>query len=144
MSAPICPPGSVETVARKKLIIPPSMRAIVERAGYAPAVRVGDLVYVVGQVGRTADLEVIADPAAQFAAAWENVRVVLEAAGCSFADMVDVTTYHVEMARHMDVFREVKNRLVPREGYAWTRIGISELAHPGLLVEIKCVAVVPG
>ena len=61
-----------------------------------------------------------------------------------FADMVDVTTYHVGMARHMDVFREVKNRLVPREGYAWTRIGVSELAHPGLLVEIKCVAHRPG
>lgn len=24
---------------------------------------------------------------------------------------------------------------------AWTTIGVSELAHPGLLVEIKCVAV---
>ncbi|MBL8587973.1 MAG: RidA family protein [Methylobacteriaceae bacterium] len=119
------------------------MRAIVERAGYAPAVRVGDLVYVVGQVGRSDDLEVIADPATQFARAWENVRIVLEAAGCSFADMIDVTTYHVDMARHMDVFRAVKNRLVPREGYAWTRIGVSELAHPGLLVEIKCVAAAP-
>lgn len=120
------------------------MRAIVEQAGYAPAVRVGDLVYVVGQVGRTADLTIIDDPAEQFAAAWDNVRIVLEAAGCGFADMVDVTTYHVDMARHMDIFRAVKNRLVPREGYAWTRIGVSELAHPGLLVEIKCVAVMPG
>ncbi|WP_262332302.1 RidA family protein [Bosea sp. BH3] len=127
-------------MADREIIVPESMRAIVERAGYAPAVRVGDIVYVVGQVGRTPDLKVIDDPAEQFAAAWENVRVVLEAAGCSFADMVDVTTYHVEMARHMDVFREAKNRLVPREGYAWTRIGVSELAHPGLLVEIKCVA----
>lgn len=124
----------------REIIVPDSMRAIVERAGYAPAVRVGDIIYVVGQVGRTPDLEVIAAPAEQFAAAWENVRIVLEAAGCSFADMVDVTTYHVGMARHMDVFRTVKNRLVPREGYAWTRIGVSELAHPGLLVEIKCVA----
>ena len=131
-------------MADREIIVPESMRSIVERAGYAPAVRVGEIVYVVGQVGRTADLQVIEDPAEQFAAAWENVRIVLEAAGCSFADMVDVTTYHVGMARHMDVFREVKNRLVPREGYAWTRIGVSELAHPGLLVEIKCVAHRPG
>ncbi len=131
-------------MADREIIVPESMRAIVERAGYAPAVRVGEIVYVVGQVGRTPDLQVIDDPAEQFAAAWENVRIVLEAAGCGFADMVDVTTYHVGMARHMDVFREVKNRLVPREGYAWTRIGVSELAHPGLLVEIKCVAHCPG
>lgn len=131
-------------MAKKTIIVPDSMRAIVERAGYAPAVRVGDLVYVVGQVGRTADLTIIDDPAAQFAAAWDNVLTVLEAAGCGFADMVDVTTYHVDMSRHMDTFRAVKNRLVPREGYAWTRIGVSELAHPGLLAEIKCVAVMPG
>jgi enamine deaminase RidA (YjgF/YER057c/UK114 family) len=40
----------------------------------------------------------------------------------------------------MAVFREVKNRVFPRGLCAWTCIGVSELAHPGLLVEIKCVA----
>ena len=128
----------------REIIVPEAMRAIVERSGYAPAVRVGLMLYVVGQVGRTPDLEVIADPAAQFAAAWENLRIVLEAAGCGFADVVDMTTYHVEMSRHMPVFREVKNRVFPREGYAWTAIGVSELARPGLLAEIKCVAVCPA
>lgn len=128
-------------MAEREIIIPESMRNIVERAGYAPAVRVGEMLYVVGQVGRTAAMEVIADPAEQFAAAWENLRIVLEAAGCGFDDVVDMTTYHVEMSRHMPVFREVKNRVFPRGGYAWTAIGVSELAHPGLLVEIKCVAI---
>jgi enamine deaminase RidA (YjgF/YER057c/UK114 family) len=41
----------------------------------------------------------------------------------------------------MAVFREVKNRLFPRGLCAWTVIGVSELANPGLLLEIKCVAV---
>ncbi|MBK1842086.1 RidA family protein [Azospirillum sp. YIM B02556] len=125
----------------REIIVPESMRGIVERAGYAPAVKVGRTVYVVGQVGRTRELEVIPDPAEQFAAAWENLRVVLEAAGCTFDDVVDMTTYHVGLALHMPVFREVKNRVFPRGTYAWTAIGVSELAHPGLLVEIKCVAV---
>jgi enamine deaminase RidA (YjgF/YER057c/UK114 family) len=130
-------------MADREIIVPDAMRAIVERVGYAPAVRVGQMLYVVGQVGRTTDLEVIADPAEQFAAAWENLRIVLEAAGCGFADVVDMTTYHVEMSRHMPVFREVKDRIFPREGYAWTAIGVSELARPGLLAEIKCVALCP-
>jgi enamine deaminase RidA (YjgF/YER057c/UK114 family) len=125
----------------REIIIPDSMQGIVERAGYAPAVKVGQTVYVVGQVGRTAALEVIADPAEQFAAAWENLRIVLEAAGCGFQDVVDLTTYHVGLLRHMPVFREVKNRVFPRGTYAWTAIGVSELAHDGLLVEIKCIAV---
>lgn len=125
----------------REIIIPPAMQTIVERAGYAPAVKVGDTLYCAGQVGRTADLQVIEDPEQQFLAAWENLRQVLEAGGCTFEDIVDMTTYHVDMSRHMAVFREVKNRVFPRGLCAWTCIGVSELAHPGILVEIKCVAV---
>lgn len=125
----------------REIIIPPAMQTIVERAGYAPAVKVGDTLYCAGQVGRTADLQVIEDPEQQFLAAWENLRQVLEAGGCTFEDIVDMTTYHVDMSRHMAVFREVKNRVFPRGMSAWTCIGVSELAHPGILVEIKCVAV---
>ncbi|MGY2202642.1 RidA family protein [Pseudomonas gingeri] len=125
----------------REIIIPESMRPIVERAGYAPAVKVGATLYCAGQVGRTAQLEVIADPEAQFVACWENLRLVLAAAGCTFDDVVEMTTYHVNMSQHMAVFREVKNRVFPRGHCAWTSIGVAELAHPGLLAEIKCVAV---
>lgn len=125
----------------RELIVPPTMQAIVERAGYVPAVKVGTTVFCAGQVGRTVELEVIVDPEAQFLACWENLRVVLAAAGCTFEDVVDMTTYHVQMSQHMPVFRAVKNRVFPRGTCAWTSIGVSELAHPGLLVEIKCVAV---
>jgi len=125
----------------RELIIPPPMQRIVERAGYVPAVKAGSIVFCAGQVGRTVALEVIADPEAQFLACWDNLRVVLQAAGCTFEDVVDMTTYHVQMSTHMPTFREVKNRVFPRGTCAWTSIGVSELAHPGLLVEIKCVAV---
>jgi enamine deaminase RidA (YjgF/YER057c/UK114 family) len=125
----------------REIIIPDAMKSVVERAGYAPAVKIGDTLYCAGQVGRTADLEVILDPEQQFISAWENLACVLAAGGCSFEDVVDMTTYHVDMSKHMAAFREVKNRIFPRGLCAWTCIGVSELAHPGLLVEIKCVAV---
>ncbi|MBB1598225.1 RidA family protein [Achromobacter sp. UMC46] len=125
----------------RQIILPDSMKTLADRAGYAPAVKVGHTVYCAGQVGRTPDLQVIADPEAQFAAAWENLRVVLAEAGCTFDDVVDMTTYHVDMAVHMDVFRAVKDRTFPRGRCAWTCIGVSELARPGLLVEIKCTAI---
>jgi enamine deaminase RidA (YjgF/YER057c/UK114 family) len=125
----------------REVIIPDAMQALAERAGYAPAVKVGATLFCAGQVGRTDDLQVIADPEQQFIAAWKNLRSVLQAGGCDFEDVVDMTTYHVDMARHMAVFREVKNRLFPKGLCAWSCIGVSELAHPGLLVEIKCVAV---
>ena len=125
----------------RETIVPDQMREIVSRSGYAPAIKVGATLYCAGQVGRTPQLEIIKDPEMQFEACWENLRVVLAAGGCTFEDVVDMTTYHVDMAHHMETFREVKNRLFPRGGCAWTAIGVAELARPGLLVEIKCVAV---
>ncbi|MBE7211744.1 MAG: RidA family protein [Gluconacetobacter diazotrophicus] len=125
----------------RDLIVPKRMERVVETAGYVPAVRVGDLVFCAGQVGRDADLSVIEDPEAQFAACWDNLRLVLEEAGCGFEDVVDMTTYHVDLAVHFPIFRAVKDRLFPRGSCAWTVIGVSELARPGLLAEIKCTAV---
>jgi enamine deaminase RidA (YjgF/YER057c/UK114 family) len=125
----------------REIVVAETMTPLFERAGYAPAVRVGATLYCAGQVGRTADLQVIEDHEQQFLAAWANLRSVLEAGGCSFEDVVDMTTYHIDMARHMPLFRGVKDRLFPRGLCAWTCIGVAELAHPGLLVEIKCVAV---
>jgi enamine deaminase RidA (YjgF/YER057c/UK114 family) len=115
----------------REIIVPDGMEQIVERAGYAPAVKVGTTVFCAGQVGRTRELEVIHDPEAQFLACWENLKTLL----------VEMTTYHVQMSVHMSVFREVKNRVFPRGKCAWSAIGVSELAHPGLLAEIKCVAI---
>ncbi|MEJ8317797.1 RidA family protein [Pseudomonas oryzihabitans] len=125
----------------RQLIIPDSMSLLVERAGYVPAVKVGKTLYCAGQVGRTPDLEVIEDPEQQFRAAWENLRTVLAAGGCTFQDVVELTTFHVDLPRHMPVFRRVKDVLFPRGTCAWTCIGVAELAHAGLLAEIKCIAV---
>lgn len=125
----------------RKIIVPSSMRTIVERAGYVPAVKVHSTLYCAGQVGRTPELEVINDPEQQFIACWENLRTVLAEGGCSFEDVVEMTTYHVAMSEHIAVFRDVKERLFPRGLCAWTAIGVSELAVAGLLLEIKCIAV---
>lgn len=130
-------------MTNREIIIPQSMRLIVERAAYAPAVRAGNILFCAGQVGRTQDMKVIDDPEEQFEACWKNLLDVLAAAGCTFEDVIEMTTYHIDMAKHMDVFRDVKNRVFPRGTCAWTRVGVSELAHPGLLVEIKAIALVP-
>jgi enamine deaminase RidA (YjgF/YER057c/UK114 family) len=125
----------------RQVIIPDEMRLLSERAGYAPAVKVGKTLYCAGQVGRTPDLAVIDDPEQQFIAAWENLRLVLAAGGCTFEDVVDLTTYHTDLQRDMPLFRAVKDSVFPRGTCAWTCLGVSELARPGLLVEIKCIAV---
>jgi len=56
------------------------------------------------------------------------------------SDLVEITTYHVEISRHMDVFMRVKDRFVHAPYPAWTAIGVSELIVPGGLLEIRAVA----
>lgn len=50
----------------RQIIVPDGMRLIYERAGYAPAVKVGKTLYCAGQVGRTRELSVIEEPEQQF------------------------------------------------------------------------------
>ncbi|USU05613.1 RidA family protein [Sphingomonadaceae bacterium OTU29LAMAA1] len=124
-------------------IIPPSMQNIVDRAGYVPAVQAAGFVFCAGQVGRDSNLSVITDPEQQFHACWDNVDLVLAAAGCTFDDVVEMTTFHVDLAQNIDLFRKVKDLRFPRGRCAWTCIGVSDLAVDGLLVEIKCIAMNP-
>jgi enamine deaminase RidA (YjgF/YER057c/UK114 family) len=128
----------------REVIVPASMRNILVEKGYAPGLRAGGFLFVAGQVGRTADLQLIRDPEAQFIACFESLRAVLTTAGCDFADIVDLTSFHVDMDAHWQVFREVKNRVLPRGLFPWTAIGVSALAAPGLLLEVKATALVPG
>jgi enamine deaminase RidA (YjgF/YER057c/UK114 family) len=133
-----------ESAVDREPIVPPSMRNILEEKGYTPGLRVGPLLFVAGQVGRTPDLRIVAEPEAQFAACFENLRTVLAAAGCTFADIVDLTTFHVDMATHWPAFRAAKRLLLPRGVFPWTAIGVASLAEPGLLLEVKATALVPG
>jgi enamine deaminase RidA (YjgF/YER057c/UK114 family) len=127
-------------VERTEAIVPAEMRATAEAFSYSPGTRSGDWVFVSGQVGRNSLGEVVQDPEAQFVTAFENLGTVLRAAGLSFGHIVDLTTYHTTFEQ-FPLFVAVKDRYlfeVPHP--AWTGVGVSELALPGLLVEIKAVA----
>ena len=120
-------------------IIPASMQAQYDNFHFAPAVRVGDLLLCSGQIGTDASGACQDDPEAQFTAAFEGLKVIVEEAGGSMADVVEMTTYHTDMA-HLGTFMKVKDRFVAEPYPAWTAIGCTELALPGALVEIRAQA----
>jgi enamine deaminase RidA (YjgF/YER057c/UK114 family) len=123
-----------------KVVIPPGWEAVYEHHHYAPAVRDGDRLYCSGILGIGVDGKVSPDPHTQFTLAFEGVGLLLAAAGVSFADVVDMTTYHVDLQAHWNDFVQVKDVFVNIPYPAWTAIGVSELALPGALVEIKVIA----
>ena len=133
-------------MTQRELIAPDDMKHLVERFNYSPAVKVGNLVFAAGQVGRDSDMNVIDSSLEDhIVAAWENVGKVLAAAGASFEDIVEMTTFHVDLQEQLPLFLEIKDRYIPRTAVppAWTAIGITELTFPKQLVEIKVVAVAP-
>jgi hypothetical protein len=72
-------------------------------------------------------------------AAFEQVRAVLAEAGLDFSDVVELTTFHVGL-EHLRVFGAVKDRHLAAPYPAWTAIGVSALAFPGGLAEVKVTA----
>ena len=131
-------------MAARELIIPQGMENIYREKRYSPGVRVGDLLYVAGMLGRDADLNVIEDPEDQFIAVFVNTGMVLAAAGASFDDIIEFTGYFTHLQRDFPLFQTVKDRYVAGDLPAQTAIGIAELSTPGLLVELKCTALIPG
>jgi len=121
-------------------VVPQSMQWVPDEKGYLPALRVGDFVFCAGQVGRRADMSIVTGAAAQFEQCFSNLRTVLAAAGCTFDDVVDMTTYHVAIDEHWPAFIEVKKRMLPRSAFPWTAIGVAALADPAFLLEVKATA----
>ncbi|HJP36019.1 MAG TPA: RidA family protein [Gammaproteobacteria bacterium] len=122
-------------------IIPDSMKAFYDGFHFAPAVVDGDHVRCSGVIGMNlADHSCPDDPAEQFDLAFRNLKEVLDAAGVTFADVVEMTTFHVGLQSHFETFLGVKDRYINEPYPAWTAIGISELVIPGSLVEIRVTA----
>jgi enamine deaminase RidA (YjgF/YER057c/UK114 family) len=101
--------------------------------------RAGQLLFMAGQVGSDPNLNVVEGKETQFVQAFESEKTVLSAAGATFDDMVDMVTCYTDM-RDLQLFMSIKDRYYTGEYPAWIGIGVTSLAMPGLMVEVKCVA----
>ena len=81
----------------RKAIVPAGMEAVYEKIRYAPAVKVGNTIYVSGQIGRDAAMQLVEGREAQIVQAFENLKLVLTAAGASMSDVVEITSFHTDM-----------------------------------------------
>ncbi|OMB86984.1 RidA family protein [Mycolicibacterium conceptionense] len=123
-----------------KIVVPQWMQPMYDAHHFAPGVIDGDHLRCSGMIGMRADMSVPEDPREQFRQAFENLRGLLAEAELTFADVTDITSYHVGLQQHVQVFGEVKDEFVAEPYPAWTAVGVTELAMPGALVEIQIIA----
>lgn len=127
----------------KVIVIPEGFDVAYDSYHYAPAVRMGDTIYVSGipayGEGSYED---------KVRVMFERLKHVLTLAGAGLADVVEITTYH-QQARDSEAFREEFRRFlqVHREyfpnGYpAWTAVGGASLLVGDAPVEMRAIAVV--
>lgn len=124
-------------------IFPEGRHALYDQHRYSAAIRSGDLLFVSGQVGGRADGSVEPDYEAQVRRAFANLRATLAAAGATFDDIVDVTTFHTDPEAQFGPFMAIKDEMFPSAPYPnWTAIGVNWLA--GFDFEIKVIARIPN
>ena len=80
----------------REAVFPSGRQALYERNRYSPAIKSNGFLFVSGQVGSREDGSPEPDLKAQVRLAFDNLNAVLAAAGCTFADVVDVTLFVVD------------------------------------------------
>ena len=113
---------------------------------YPHARRVGDLLFLSGIGPRKPGTDVIPgvephDIEAQCRSVFENVRVVLEAAGSRWENLVDVLVFLTDMKRDFEIYNKVYAEYFADAQPCRTTVEISSLPTP-ISIELKCVATI--
>ena len=115
--------------------------------------RAGDFLFVSGTSARRADNTIDGaeadslgtthlDIRAQTRAVIENVRDILASAGAGLRDLVEISTYLVNM-NDFAGYNEVYGEFFGYDGPARTTVAVHQLPHPHLLIEIRATAYKP-
>jgi enamine deaminase RidA (YjgF/YER057c/UK114 family) len=138
--APIAAPLEAQTRTAQTVLMSTNAqaRADQERYGYASAVIAGDTIYLSGMVAGQAPGE--KDFVAAFERVYRQADAVLKRAGSSLADVVDVTSFHTDIAAQIEDLSAVQKRMLGSPPPAWTAIDVDRLLPDNGIAEIKIVA----
>ncbi|MEM9667806.1 MAG: Rid family hydrolase [Pseudomonadota bacterium] len=126
-------------------IVPASLKENYDTLHYAPATRAGDMVYTSGVIAALKEGEEGTDE--QYAAAVDEaltqIDMILKEAGGSMDDVVDITSYHINMMSNLFAMARIKDKWMPEPYPSLTAIGVAELYDPLGFVEIRVSAYIP-
>lgn len=123
------------------------------RGKYPHIKRAGDFLLVSGTSSRRPDNTIAGaevdplgttrlDIRVQTRAVIENIRDILASAGATLKDVVEITTYLVNM-NDFGGYNEVYSEYFDYDGPARTTVAVHQLPHPQLLIEIRAMAYKP-
>ncbi len=125
---------------------------VTPRGAYPHTKRVGDFIFVSGTSSRRADntiagVDIIDEMGTKKLDAYEQTKVVLQnidnnlqKLGASLKDVVDVSSFLVNMNDFSDYNKAYAEFFNAETGPTRTTVAVHQLPHPDLVVEIKVVA----
>ncbi len=127
---------------KRDAVFPAGRQALYETNRYSAAIRSDDLLFVSGQVGSREDGSPEPNFEKQVELAFANLKDVLKAAGCTFDDVVDVTSFHTDPEAQIGAVSAVRLKEIGEKPYPnWTAVGVTWLS--GFDFEIKVIARIP-
>ena len=126
----------------RDVVFPPGRHALYARNRYSPAIKSDGLLFVSGQVGSREDGSPEPDLRAQVRLAFTNLNAILNAAGCTFDDVIDVTVFMVDPQSTFETAWEVVPEFWGEAPHPTiTAVGVTWLY--GFDFEIKVIAKLP-
>ena len=111
---------------------------------YVHGIRAGGFVFCAGQVARDREGRVVGagDIEAQAVQVLENLKTILAEAGCTLADVVQMTVFLTDI-RLSGRVGAVRRRYFGEHLPTSATVEVSKLGGPELMIEIQAVAMVP-
>jgi len=114
-----------------------------EPFGFTNCVRSGDVLWLSGISALDTSGHVFADDIeSQTRHTFDNIERVLRAGGSSLSDLLQMTSFVVDMPKNGQGYVNTRKQLLPEPTYTSATIGVSALMIPGLLLEVQCRAAV--
>ncbi|MEM7445197.1 MAG: RidA family protein [Pseudomonadota bacterium] len=123
-----------------RAIIPAAFHDGAMQAKMSPGILSGGHLFLTGETGSKPDGTMPADPETQMRNAFEKIGAVLKEAGLDYPSMVEMTSYHVGLRDHFDLFDAVRLDYVTDPYPAWTAVEVAGLRREGAIVEIRAIA----
>ena len=120
-------------------IIPPGAAP---NPNLSPGIRVGNMLYVSGNVGTDANGNLAEGCEDQSRQVMANIRAIVEAAGGRMEDVCKITCFLTNMDDYA-AYSKVRSETWPANPPASSTVGVTCLVRPEMLVEVEAIVKLP-
>ncbi|MES0871031.1 RidA family protein [Pseudovibrio sp. SCP19] len=123
----------------KRVVIPQEFQEVAEKLNMSPAIFSGNHIFLSGMTGADMSGNMPEDPEAQFRNTFKKIACILNEANLDLDAIVEMTSYHIGLREHFELFDSIRLELFSKPYPAWTAIEAAALRREGAIVEVRAV-----